>query len=210
MARRRRKLADRASRHDHVFHRAREQGYAARAALKLSELDERFRLLRPGRKVLDLGCWPGSWLQVAAERVGSEGLCVGLDLRAVEIPLPAHAHTAVADVTELDPAVLVRRFGPFDLVLSDMAPHTSGDRASDQFRSEELVREAVRIASGALRPGGHLVVKIFQGPGFPDILRDLQARYQEVRPVKARTTRAGSREQYLVARGLRAARPTTG
>ena len=203
MGRRKRKLADRAARHDHVFERARAQGYAARAAIKLEEIERRFRLLRPGRRVLDLGCWPGSWLQVAAARVCPEGLCVGLDLRADEIPLPGHVHSAVADVRALDPAVLVRRFGPFDVVLSDMAPHTSGDRASDQVLSEELVREAMRVAGGALRPGGHLLVKIFQGPGFRDILGELRARYQEVRPVQARTTRAGSREQYLVARGLR-------
>ncbi len=203
MGRRRKGLGDRATRHDAAYRRAKAEGKVARAVYKLEELDRRFRLIRPGRRVLDLGCWPGSWLAYAAERVGPEGLVVGLDLRPVEIPLPAHVHTAVADVTRIDPAVLVERFGPFDVVVSDMAPHTSGDRATDQHRSEELAHAALRIATAVLRPGGHFAVKVFQGPGFGVLLSEVRRAFAEGRALVPPSTRAGSREQYLVGRGLR-------
>lgn len=197
------KLNDKSARHDPAYLRAKRENYAARAIYKLEEIDQRFRLLRPGMRVLDLGCWPGSWMQYAAEKVGDGGVVYGIDLRPVSVSFPATVQHAVADVWTWSPAEL----GPdvrFDLVLSDMAPHTTGDKHTDQWKSEALAARALEIARQALRPGGHLVAKVFQGGQFPDLLKQWRDAFQEIKPFHARTTRASSSEQYLVGRGLRA------
>ena len=201
---RRGKLSDRRARHDSAYQKAKERGYAARAVFKLEELDRRFRLFSPGRRVLDLGCWPGSWTQYAAERVGEDGLVVGLDLKPVELALPSWVRTAVADIDALDPKVLLDRCGPFDVVVSDMAPKTTGDRTTDQIRSEALTARALQVARSVLRPGGHFAAKVFQGPGFSDLLRELKDCFSQSKSFHAAATRAKSREQYLVGRGFRA------
>jgi 23S rRNA (uridine2552-2'-O)-methyltransferase len=201
---RRGKLADRGARHDAAYLRAKQQGFAARAVFKLIEIDKRFHLLAPGRRVLDLGCWPGSWMQYAADRVGEHGLVVGYDLRPCELALPEWAHAHEGDVTALDTDALLAEHGPFDVVLSDMAPHTTGDRLSDQFHSEGLFDRALEIATLVLRPGGHFAAKVFQGGGFDRLLVAMRAAFSECKPVHAEATRAGSREQYLVGRGLKA------
>jgi 23S rRNA (uridine2552-2'-O)-methyltransferase len=198
------KLSDRASRHDAAYLRAKKENYAARAIYKLEEIDQRFHLLRPGTRVLDLGCWPGSWMQYAAQKVGDTGLVVGIDLRPVTLALPAFVHHAVADVWTWSPAEL----GPdvrFDLVVSDMAPSTTGDKHIDQWKSEDLAARALEIARQALRPGGHLVAKVFQGGRFPELIKQWREAFQETKPFHAKNTRASSSEQYLVGRGLRAA-----
>jgi 23S rRNA (uridine2552-2'-O)-methyltransferase len=159
--------------------------------------------LSPGRKVLDLGCWPGSWMQYASDRVGEHGLVVGIDLKALEIALPTWCESIVADVYELRPEQLVERYGPFDVVVSDMAPHTIGDRTTDQLRSEELTRRAFEFACGALRPGGHFAAKVFQGGGLKALLTDVQAAFQEGRSFHAQASRTQSRELYVVGRGLK-------
>lgn len=200
---RRGKLDDRDARHDSAYRRAKASGFAARAVFKLEEIDKRFRLLAPGRRVLDLGCWPGSWMQYAAERVGAEGLVVGYDLRQCELALPSWVHPRVGDVTTLDTAALVAEHGHFDVVISDMAPHTTGDRISDQYHSEQLTLRALEIAEQVLRRGGHMTAKVFQGGGFGDLLARLRRTYGEAKSVHAEATRAGSRELYLLGRGLK-------
>lgn len=201
----RHRLSDRASRHDAAYQRAKQENYAARAVYKLEEIDRRFHLLRPGARVLDLGCWPGSWMQYASARVGDAGRVLGLDLRPVQLSFPANVEHRVADVMTWTPDP---ELPPFDVVISDMAPHTTGDRHSDVMRSEELCLRALELASLVLRPGGHLVAKVFQGGGFPELLRRYRAAFQESRAYHAKNTRATSTEQYLIGRGLRrSARP---
>lgn len=204
MARGKTKLGDREARHDSAYRRAKSSGFAARAVFKLEELDKKFKLLVPGRRVLDLGCWPGSWMQYAAERVGAEGFVFGIDKRAVEIALPGWTASIVGDVDELDACALASDHGPFDVVLSDMAPHTTGDRASDVFHSESLFERALVIARTVMRPGGHFAAKVFQGGGFPKLLADVRAAFAEGRAVHVEATRSGSTEQYIVGRGLKA------
>jgi 23S rRNA (uridine2552-2'-O)-methyltransferase len=203
----RRPLHDRSARHDAAYRRAKDEGFAARAVYKLQELDKRFRLLAPGKRVLDLGCWPGSWMQYAAERVGEEGLVVGIDLREVELSLPPWCTSIVGDVEELDPQALLDEHGPFDVVLSDMAPKTSGDRGTDFYRSEALFERALFIATTVLRPGGHFAAKVFQGGAFPQLLTAVRARFSECKPFHARDTRVGSSEQYVVGRGRKGSAP---
>lgn len=199
MPRRSSKLSDRSNRHDRAYRQAKTDGYAGRAIYKLQEIDQKYRLLRRGSRVLDLGCWPGSWMQYTVTRIGDEGYLLGIDLKEVEITLPANVETIVGDVDDWEPP----QGSPFDVVLSDMAPHTTGDRHTDQFRSEELVRRALAIAQRALRPGGHFVAKIFQGGEFPAILRELRGVFQEGRAYHAKNTRSSSIEQYLIGRGLK-------
>ena len=197
-------LGNRDARHDSAYQRAKDQGFAARAVFKLQELDQKFKLLRPGRRALDLGCWPGSWMQYAADRVGADGFVLGVDLKPIEIALPSWTEARIADVEELDAAALLAELGPFDVVISDMAPHTTGDKTSDQYRSEALCERALSIARTVLRPGGHFVAKVFQGGGFAKLLGEVRSAFAEGRAVHTEATRAGSREQYLVGRGLKA------
>lgn len=200
---RRKNLSERDARHDAAYRRAKREQYAGRAIYKLEELDKRWKLLTKGRRVLDLGCWPGSWVQYEAEAVGEDGRVIGFDLKEVDIPLPAWVSTHVVDVESVDPAEFVARFGHMDVVLSDMGPNTTGDRRTDQMRSEALFESALYIAKGVLRPGGHFGAKIFQGGEFPRLLRDVRTSFQEAHAFRAKNTRPGSIEQYIVGRGLR-------
>lgn len=189
---------------DEYVQRARAEGWRSRAVYKLSEIDERDRLIRPGMAVVDLGAAPGGWSQYAAKRVGADGLIVALDV----LPMDALAGVECiqGDFREqfVYDALLRRLEGrPVDLVLSDMAPNTSGMRAVDQPRAMHLVELAVEFARGALRPGGDLLVKVFQGEGFDALLRDLRRSFATVNSRKPKASRARSAELYLLARNYR-------
>jgi 23S rRNA (uridine2552-2'-O)-methyltransferase len=184
---------------DHYFDRAKKEGFRARSVYKLEEVDRRVRLLKPGQRVLDLGCHPGSWLQYCAQAVGKNGLVVGIDIRPVSLELPSHVHVLQADVQDLAPADL-HRFSPeFDVVLSDMAPDTSGIRFADSSRSALLFERAIFLADGLLRPGGHFLGKIFQGSDFDALVLELKSKFRQVRGIKPRATRKQSKEIYLLA-----------
>ncbi len=159
-------------------------------------------LFKKGQRVLDLGASPGSWTLYAAQRVGPSGRVIGIDLAPSEIALPSHAELRVLDAFEADPASLG---GPFDLVLSDMAPKTSGQRHADQYRSYELVMRALELAKAVLSRGGTFVAKIFQGAEFEQARDALRAVFDEVRVVRPRATRDESYEVFLVGRGFRGA-----
>lgn len=183
---------------DHYFHRAKREGYAARSVYKLEELDRRYHLLGPGRRVLDLGCAPGSWLQYVAGRVGQGGLAVGVDLKALSLTLPAQARTIQGDVFELEPRSLQVDGALFDLVLSDMAPRTSGIKSADAARSAQLVLRALELARALLRPGGTLLVKVFQGAELPALRAAFRQVFTRVSIAKPRASRAESVEVYLL------------
>lgn len=197
-------LGDKKNRHDPVYLKAKQENYAGRAIYKLEELDKRFRLIKPGMKILDLGCWPGAWLQYAVAKAGPEAVLVGVDLEPVVLSLPSNVQTFVGDVFKLKPARLVERFGHFDLVLSDMAPNTTGNKDYDLPVSEDLLLRALEISTEVLRTGGHFCAKVFQGGRFGDLRKKVMATFQEGRAYRCDTTRKHSREQYLVGRGLRA------
>jgi 23S rRNA (uridine2552-2'-O)-methyltransferase len=203
------RLHDKRQRHDRFYREARKQRYAARSVFKLEQLDRRFRLLRGGRRVLDLGCRPGSWLQYAARRVGPSGFVVGLDRQPLEIALPDNAALVVGDVLELDPeqlrAALPGDGGCFSVVLSDMAPDTTGVSFADQVRSIELFRRALELADRLGCPRSSFVGKLLMGQDFAEVLGDLRRRYQQVKTVRPEATRRSSTEVYLVARGRRGA-----
>lgn len=189
---------------DEYVQRARAEGWRSRAVYKLSEVDERDRLMRPGMTVVDLGAAPGGWSQYAARRVGGDGLVVALDV----LPMDALAGVECIQGDFREQSVydaLLRRLAgrPVDLVLSDMAPNTSGMRAVDQPRAMHLVELAVEFARGALRPGGDFLVKVFQGEGFDALLRDLRGSFATVNSRKPKASRARSAELYLLARNYR-------
>jgi 23S rRNA (uridine2552-2'-O)-methyltransferase len=194
-------LRDRKHRHDVNFRRARSEGFAARSVYKLEEIDKRLRLLRPGQRVLDLGCRPGSWLQYATRVVGSHGAVVGIDRHPLPQPVPG-ARVLVGDIYATTDEELLGPLAAFDLVLSDMAPDTTGIRGTDQARSAALVEEALGRAERLLAPAGAFVAKIFQGPDVEKLRKRMATRFYEVKLVKPEGSRAQSTELYLVGKGF--------
>jgi 23S rRNA (uridine2552-2'-O)-methyltransferase len=184
---------------DHYFRRAKKEGFIARSVYKLEEVDRRVRLLRPGQRVLDLGCYPGSWLQYCARAVGKRGLVVGVDTLRITIELPPHVHFIQADVFELLPSDLYQFSHEFDVMLSDLAPATTGIRSVDSNRSVALFQRALALADDLLVPDGHFLGKIFQGSGFDEILQDLKNKFGKVRVIRPQATRKQSKEMFLVA-----------
>ena len=182
---------------------AQRLGYPSRAAFKLIELDDRFRLLLPGRVVVDLGCAPGGWTQVAVERVGERGIVVGVDL-AETAPI-AGAKILRADVHDPATVTAIRAElgGLADVVLSDMAPATTGHAATDHLRIVALAEAAFAAASEILRPGGVFVAKVFQGGAEGPLLAQLKRAFSELRHAKPPASRAQSAETYVVAKGFR-------
>lgn len=180
---------------------ARALGYRSRAAFKLAEIDDRFGLIRRGARVIDLGCAPGGWIQVALER--HAGAVVGVDLLPVD-PL-APALILQGDFT--DPSTGSRLLealgGAPDLVLSDMAPNTTGHRQTDHLRIMSLIEAAADFACAALKPGGSFVTKAFQGGETGQVLEALKRRFSVVRNVKPKASRPQSSEVYIVATGYK-------
>ena len=185
---------------DHYARRAKQEGKPARSVYKLEEMDRRWQLLKKGDIVLDLGCAPGSWTQYAAKCVGPTGRVVGYDLNSVKTSLPPHAEVRVGDVFSLSPSELE---GPFDVVLSDMAPATMGDHKTDAARSAVLAETALSLGERCLRPGGHVVVKVLEGGDVPALVQRLREHYDEVKRSRPRATRQASTELFLIGRGKR-------
>ena len=189
---------------DKYYWRARARGLPSRAAFKLDELLARHRLIRPGGRVIDLGCAPGGWLAVLAAAIGAGGRVVGIDL--------APSRVAAANVIALtgdlnDPAVqaqaIVRLGGPADLVTSDLSPKLSGVADRDQARSAELLKAALEFARAALKPDGAMVAKAFMGGAFDEISAAFRAAFARLELTRPRASRPGSAEIYLVATGHR-------
>lgn len=185
---------------DHYFHKAKKAGFSARSVYKLAEIDRRSGLLKPGQRVLDLGCYPGSWLQYCARAVGKSGLVVGVDTRQVSLQLPANVYVLRSDVFDLQPGDLQRLSAEYDVILSDLAPDTTGIPSVDSARSALLFERVLSLADELLVPGGHLFGKIFQGSEFDALLKELKHRFRRVRGVKPRASRKQSKELYLLAR----------
>jgi 23S rRNA (uridine2552-2'-O)-methyltransferase len=196
-------LADRSARHDRFHQKAKKQGFLARAVFKLEELDEQFKLLKPGQRVLDLGCSPGSWLQYARSKVGDKGILVGVDRGPLRGDTSG-ARIVVGDVMNIDVKDLLGGdLTAFDVVLSDMAPDTSGIRHLDQARSEALFERALDIATQTLAPGGNFVGKLFQGPDFKKLTESVRARFAIAKTAKPSSSRQISIEQYVVGKGFK-------
>ena len=170
------------------------------------EIQEKHDLLRKAQKVVDLGCWPGGWLQVAAAAVGPRGRVLGIDRSELEPPLEnANVIALVADLSAPGTAdqILGLLKGPADVLLSDAAPKLTGVRDRDRAMEEELLLAVSELVGRLLRPGGSLLLKVLQGPEAQEIERDLRKRFESAKQVKVSATRKGSSERYLLARGFK-------
>ena len=195
-------------RKDAFYARAKGEGYRSRAAYKLLELAQRFRLIGLGDRVVDLGAWPGGWLQVAAQLVGPQGVVVGVDLQPID-PLPQRAvSTVVGDARSDTVLEEVRRRcgGRVDIVLSDMAPKLSGIRDRDTAQAMVLAESALDIAGRLLGAGGRLVLKIFTAEETAELVKAARASFQSVKLTRPEATRKGSAELYLIGIGYRGGR----
>ena len=190
---------------DRFWQRAKNEGLRARSAFKLDEIQRRFRVMKPGGRVLDLGAAPGGWCQIAAREVGPRGFVLGVDLEPIA-PLPPPAQSWVADAfaPELIDRLLSEGHAPYDAVLSDLAPKTSGVRSADEARSVELAGRALALCLQVLKASGSFVVKIFMGGDFDSFRRSCKLAFERVRVVRPEASVArASREVYLVCQGLR-------
>jgi len=192
------------ARGDHYYKLARERGYRSRAAFKLLEAVKRFRLIRPGDVVVDLGCAPGGWLQVASELVGREGFVLGVDMRPLQPLSLTNARVLLLDVMEPGAIERIRAELPEEasVLLSDMAPSSTGVRELDHARQMALAERALEIARGVLRPGGRALVKASQGDMLPAFLKAVKNSFRSSRLFKPRASRPESPEIYVVGLGF--------
>lgn len=192
-------------RKDHFYNKAKQEGFRSRAAYKLLEMDKKYRILRPGSRIIDLGCFPGSWLQVAAQKVGKKGLVVGVDLREVESLGMDTVKILRGDfcTQEMQENLLAEMPGKPHVVLSDLSPSLSGIRLQDALRSADLVERAFHFAVGCLLPGGSFVAKIFPGNECEEVAREIKPKFSQFSRLHLQSTRGSSKELYFVARGFK-------
>ncbi len=193
-------------RKDHFHRRAQREGFRSRAAYKLEEIQTKHRLLRRGQRVIDLGCWPGGWLQVAASVVGPPGRVVGVDVAVVEPPIENKNVIALCgDLTDPDLATrLIEALGGrADVLLSDAAPKLTGVRVTDRVREEAVLEAVEGLLPALLRVGGALLLKVLEGPEAQVVERRIRGAFERARPLRPAATRRGSAERYLLARGYR-------
>lgn len=190
---------------DHYFKRAKQENYPARSVYKLQELDKRFKLFKRGQKVLDLGAAPGSWSLWAGKKVGDEGLVLSCDIQKTDTRFPKNVTFMQEDVFDRSPEfdALLKEKGPFDMVISDMAPNTMGHKATDHLRSIALCEEALWVALATLVKGGHFVVKVFQGAEEQSYREGLRTYFKTVKTLKPKSTRQESKEIFMVGMGFK-------
>lgn len=185
---------------DHYFKKAKQENFAARSVFKLEEIDQKYKIFRPGQTVLDLGASPGSWSQYASKHVGDAGRVLGVDLSPVTVKLK-NAVFIQADLRDLNLEDIFTEHGfvpPFDLVLSDMAPKTTGIRLTDQARSLELCELALDVARKFLKKDGHFVCKLFHSDDFSKLRDEIKKSFLKCEAVKPDSTRKISKEIFLV------------
>ncbi|AHZ83987.1 RlmE family RNA methyltransferase [Bdellovibrio bacteriovorus] len=185
---------------DHYFRKAKQENFAARSVFKLEEIDQKFKMFKPGQVVLDLGASPGSWSQYASKMAGEKGRVLGVDLSPVTVKLK-NAVFIQADLRDLNLEDIFKEHGfvpPFDIVMSDMAPKTTGIRMTDQARSMELCELALDVARRFLKRDGHFVCKLFHSDDFGKLRDEMKKTFAKVEAVKPDSTRKISKEIFLV------------
>jgi 23S rRNA (uridine2552-2'-O)-methyltransferase len=190
---------------DHYSEQAKKERYPARSVYKLKQAQRKFRLIRKDDQVLDLGCSPGSWLLYAAELTGKRGKVLGIDLKPVTIKIPSQAETLKADILTIDRAWIENEdlANRFNVVLSDMAPATTGNKMIDAERSYQLCQAALNIAQMALRPDGSFICKIFQGEEFKKFSDSVRSRFKNHKIFKPQSSRKESKEIFILGMGFK-------
>ncbi|MBS1984379.1 MAG: RlmE family RNA methyltransferase [Bdellovibrionales bacterium] len=189
---------------DEYFHKAKKEGFVARSVFKLQEIDAKHKLYKPGMKILDLGCAPGSWLQYAAKKAGPNAYLLGIDLDPVRVDIKT-VHTIQGDLLALAmDNEHIRANAPFDFIQSDAMTKTTGIPDSDCARSVALVEHGLQLArQGALKEGGAFLAKVFEGPGFTDFYVNFKKLFSKCSVNKPESIRQGSREVYVLGLGFR-------
>jgi len=189
---------------DYYTIKAKRENWLARSVYKLQEIDERFKLIHQGDKVLDLGCYPGSWSQYCLKKVGPKGHVVGIDIKEPEKLLNIENFSFIkADILKIDPNWLKDNIGIQDVILSDMAPQTTGIAVTDTARSLELANKALDMVFYLLKLGGHFLCKVFEGEGFSEFKAKVSSHFERSKLVRPKSTRKRSREIYVVGLGLK-------
>jgi 23S rRNA (uridine2552-2'-O)-methyltransferase len=188
---------------DHYSRRARKEHFPARSVFKLKEIQEKFRLIKKGDRILDLGCSPGSWMLYASELAGERGTVTGVDIKDVEIKIPANAKICIFDILNAGDEQLALMGNDFNIVLSDMAPSTTSDRSGDAARSYDLSVAALNIAKKLLVPGGSFLCKIFQGDDFKKFSEMVKAAFYTMKIFKPQSSRKASKEIFVIGTGFR-------
>jgi 23S rRNA (uridine2552-2'-O)-methyltransferase len=183
---------------DHYTQKARKDHFPARSVFKLQEIQQKVNLIQRGNNVLDLGCAPGSWLMLAATLTGPTGSVVGIDLKPVTVTLPSHVRVFIADMLALPDEISEAIGRDFHVVISDMAPSTTGSKSVDAARSFDLGLAALTTAQNRLLPGGSFVCKIFQGEDFNPFIQRIKSLFNLHRIFKPRSSRKASREIYII------------
>jgi 23S rRNA (uridine2552-2'-O)-methyltransferase len=186
---------------DHYTERARKEKYPARSVFKLQEIQRKFHVIKKGHHVLDCGCAPGSWLLYSSQLTGPGGKVVGVDLQPVSIHVPKNAVVHTGDALSPDEALLKAIGNGYHVVLSDMAPSTSGQKITDAARSHALCRAALTLSVRVLVPGGNFVSKIFQGEDFQPYRDEVRTYFDKVKIFKPMSSRKASKEIFIIATG---------
>ena len=187
---------------DHYTRRARDEKWVARSVYKLEEIDRKFQLIGSGHRLLDLGCYPGSWSQYSLKKVGLKGEVVGVDLREPERFSAPNFRFIEADVITLDIEWLAKEIAFRDMVISDLAPQTTGIKLADTSRSMELAKKALEISLALLKEKGHFLSKVFEGEDMKAFRNEVKKRFDQMRLIRPSAVRKGSKEIYLLGLGL--------
>ncbi len=184
---------------DHYTQRAKRERFPARSVYKLEEIQKKYTIIKKGNNVLDLGCAPGSWLLYSADLTGNTGRVIGIDLEPVTVNVPSHVRVYTADILLLSDDFFKSLGTDFNVVLSDMAPSTTGNKFVDSTRSFDLCRTAMSIAQMTLIAGGSFVCKIFQGEDFKTFIDSVRSVFNNHKIFKPKSSRKASKEIYVIA-----------
>jgi 23S rRNA (uridine2552-2'-O)-methyltransferase len=189
---------------DHYYKKAKQEKYFARSVYKLEEIDKKYRILKKGVKILDIGCSPGSWSQYMLKKVGN-GSIVGIDI-SNNVRIHDNRFTFLqGDIFEIDPVFLKEQYKAFDIIASDAAPKTTGNKFTDAVQSLNIVSRVFSIADNILTPGGTAVAKVFQGEDLKALLEKIKKHYERVSLFKPKSSRRESREIFIIAHNRRQA-----
>lgn len=191
---------------DYYYNKAKKEDFLARSIFKLEEIDKKFTILNTGDRVIDLGYYPGSWIQYTSKKIGEEGFAFGIDIKNVNKKLFNLKNVEVIqqDIFEISKLEQINQKSNFDVLLSDMAPNTMGVRSVDQIRSLNLIEKIFEIMPVFLKPGGHCVLKVFDGHEAQVYLKEQKSKFESFDYLKPKSTRSVSKEFFVIGRGFKA------